>query len=154
MPDDQAFVHSGLYLGWIIDRDLYSDEFREASEELITRFKAREITEPEVYESWDGCLVDSALSAEGNAFSRRYFDFDQGRFLADYEELLAAGLPTLFHVANTWDNYDRLRVRLDQRYEEWRRHHARTPWQFWHRQARVVTWGAAAPPRDTSAIRT
>ena len=121
LPDDQAFVHTGLYLGWIIERDLYSDEFREQSAELIVRFKTREITGPEVYESWDGCLLDSMLGPEGNAFSREYFDFDSGRFLADYEQLLVGELATLYHVANTWDNYDRLRVRLNERHDDWRR---------------------------------
>ena len=121
LPDEQAFVHTGLYLGWIIERDLYSDEFREESAELIVRFKARELTGPEVYASWDGCLLDDMLSAEGNAFSRDYFDFDSGQFLADYEQVLAGTLPTLYHVANTWENYDRLRERLDARYTEWRR---------------------------------
>src|SRR5690349_9428607 len=121
LPEEQAFVHTGLYLGWLIERELYSKEFGEESGELLDRFRAREITGPEVYESWDGCLLDSMLSPEGNEFSRDYFDFDRGRFLTDYAEVLATGLPTLFHVANTWDNYDRLRERLDQRYEEWRR---------------------------------
>ena len=121
LPDNQAFVHTGLYLGWIIDRDLYSAEFQEESADLIAWFKAREVTGPEVYESWDGCLIDDMLSAEGNAFSQHYFDFDRGQYLADYEELLRGSLPTLYHVANTWENYDRLRVRLDQRYDDWRR---------------------------------
>jgi hypothetical protein len=133
LPDDQAFVHTGLYLGWIIDRDLYSDQFREDSAEAITRFKAREITGPEVYESWDGCLIDFMLNDEGNAFSREYFDFDSGRYLADYEEMLCGALPTMYHVDNTWENYDRLRPRLDQRYDEWRRSRDVKPWQFWKR---------------------
>ena len=121
LPEEQAFVHTGFYLGWIIDHQLYSDEFRDESAELITRYTAREITGAEVYESWDGCLLDTMLNDEGNAFSRAYFDFDHGQFLADYVELLGGDLPTLYHVTNSWENYERLRVRLDQRFEEWRR---------------------------------
>ena len=135
LPQEQAFVHTGLYLGWIIDRDLYSEEFRGESGDLIARFKAREVTGPEIYESWDGCLIDDMLSDEGNAFSQEYFDFKSGKYLADYEELLLGGLPTLYHVANTWPNYDRLRERLDQRYAEWRRRRDVNvkQWQFWRR---------------------
>ncbi|HET9634630.1 MAG TPA: hypothetical protein VFP26_01770 [Gemmatimonadaceae bacterium] len=121
LPDDQAFVHTGLYLGWIIDNDLYSEMFRDESAELITRFKAREITGPEVYESWDGCLIDYMLSDDGNAFSRAYFDFERGSFLQDYDEVLGSDYPSLYHVPNTWENYDRLRARLDERYTAWRR---------------------------------
>ena len=121
LPDDQAFVHTGLYLGWIIDNDLYSEMFRDESAEQITRFKAREITGPEVYESWDGCLIDYMLSDEGNAFSRAYFDFERGTYLQDYDEVVAKGLPSLYHAPNTWENYDRLRKRVDERFAAWRR---------------------------------
>jgi hypothetical protein len=131
LPDEQAFVHTGLYLGWIIDRDLYSDFFREEDGEAIARFKAREITGPDVYEAWDGCLIEDMLSDEGNAFSRHYFDFERGRYLRDYEELLCPGLPSLFHVPNTWESYDHLKPRIDQRYAEWRGRRDRPAWQFW-----------------------
>ena len=131
LPPEQAFVHTGLYLGWIIDHDLYSEEFREETAGLIAGFKARKVTGPEIYESWDGCLIDDMLSDEGNAFSQDYFDFERGAFLADYEELLRRNLPSVYHVANTWANYDRLCERVDQRYAKWHRKRTAKPWQFW-----------------------
>jgi hypothetical protein len=133
LPDEQAFVHTGLYLGWIIERDLYSEMFRDETAGMIARFKAREITGPAVYEYWDGCLIEDMLSEEGNAFSQAYFDFDRGSFLRDYETLLAEGLPSIYHVANTWENYERLRTRLDERLAAWRRGRERPAWQFWRR---------------------
>jgi hypothetical protein len=133
LPDEQAFVHTGLYLGWIMERELYSEWFGAESAGSIARFRAREITGPDVYEEWDGCLIDDMLSDEGNAFSQTYFEFEHGRYLRDYEELLARGLPSLYHVANTWENYDRLRERLDERLAEWRRSRDRPAWQLWRR---------------------
>ena len=44
------------------------------------------------------------LSPAGNAFSRTYFDLERGQFLADYEEVLMGSLPSLYHVADTWEN--------------------------------------------------
>jgi hypothetical protein len=44
LPEEQAFVHTGIFLGWVIDNDLYSDEFREDMEGYIAAFKARHIT--------------------------------------------------------------------------------------------------------------
>ena len=122
LPIEQAFVHTGLYLGWIVDRDLYSEDFAETSKDLIRRFKSREITGPEIYEWWDGCLIDDMLSEEGNSFSSYYFDFERGKFLGDYEELLAADLPSMYHVENSWQNYERLRTRIDERYAVWKEH--------------------------------
>jgi hypothetical protein len=37
-----------------------------------------------------------------------------------YGELLAKGLPSMYHVADTWPNYDKLKKRIDQRYREWK----------------------------------
>ena len=69
LPYEQAFVHTGMFLGWLIDRGLVSGEFMEDTSELIEGFRARDVTGPEIYESWDGALVDDMLSAEGNAFA-------------------------------------------------------------------------------------
>lgn len=120
LPDEQALVHTGLYLGWIIDHDLYSEEFAEYAADQIAAFRARTRTGPQIYEWCDGALVEDMLNEEGNAFSRAYFDFEKGRFLADYEEILAEELPSLYHVEDSWDNYERLKPRLDARYLEWK----------------------------------
>ena len=69
----------------------------------------------------DGKFTDEDLNDEGNEFAREYFDFDERRYLADYEELLGGDLPTLYHVADSWENYDCLKLRLDERFAEWRR---------------------------------
>lgn len=131
LPEQQAFVHTAMFLGWIMDLDLYSDDFAGESAEQIARFKARQLKASVVYEWWDGCLVDDMLNSEGNAFAQDYFDFEKGKYLADYEELLATGMPSLYHVSETWENYERLRLRIDQRYREWQRRRTKKPWQFW-----------------------
>ena len=77
------------------------------------------MTGPEVFQSCDGALVDDMLSDEGNAFAQSYFDFERGKFVQDYEELLSARLPTMYHVEDTWANYDTLKKRIDERYSEW-----------------------------------
>ena len=133
----QAFVHTGLFLGWLIDRGLTSDEFLAESSAAVARFKAREITGPQIYAEWDGCLLSSMLSDEGNAFAAAYFDFDRGQYLNDYEELFLGGLPSLYHVSDTWENYERLKARIDERYTTWRAKTQRGPganrWKFWKR---------------------
>ena len=51
---EQAFVHTGMFLGWIIDNHLFSDEFLEETEEEINKFKLRKMTELQVYMFWMG----------------------------------------------------------------------------------------------------
>ena len=41
--------------------------------------------------------------------------------MADYEDVLGDDLPSLYHVEDTWANFDRLAPVLDARLAEWRR---------------------------------
>jgi hypothetical protein len=131
LPPEQGFVHAGLYLGWIIERDLYSDEFREYAADQILAFRARQRTGPQVYQWCDGALVDDMLNEEGNTFSAFYFNSNPSRFFADYEELLTADLPSVYHVSDTWDNFDVLRRRLDERFAQWQHERRRPWWRMW-----------------------
>jgi hypothetical protein len=120
-----AFVHTGLFLGWVIDAGLYSDEFAEDFAKEIHRFKARKLSGPEVYRVADGVFADDMLSEEGLAFAQAYFDFDTGKYLKDYEKLLAAGLPSMYHVPDTWESYHVLKSQIDKRYAAWKKRHSK-----------------------------
>jgi hypothetical protein len=124
LPIEQAFVHTGMFLGWVIDNGLYSDWFKEEMEGYVAAFKAREMTGAKVYEACDGALVDDMLNEEGNAFAQAYFDFEKGKYIYDYEELLARGLPSTYHVEDTWKNYEIIARRISERYLEWKRKRA------------------------------
>ena len=75
------------------------------------------------------------LNAEGNAFAQYYYVDEAGRrgpYFADYKQILVAGLPSFWHVADTWDNYDKIAAVISQRYEEWKNPpHKKRWWRFW-----------------------
>lgn len=120
LDEVQAEVHTAFFLGWLIDNDLIADEMREECAELLADYKSRKKTAIDVYGWWDCCLVDDMLSDEGNAFAQAYFDFTNGQYLADYDDLLVEDLPSEFHVPYTWENYEIIRLQIDRRYAEWR----------------------------------
>lgn len=115
LPEEQAFVHTGMFLGWIIDNDLCSEEFKNEAKDQIEAFKGREITGADVYAHWDGCLLSDMLSDQGNKFAEAYY---LGEYLDDYDELLTAELPSIYQAENTWENYEKIKRRIDQRYKE------------------------------------
>lgn len=117
---EQGFVHTGMFLGWIIDHGLYSDWFGKELSRYITDFKARKMTGAKVFQECDGVLMSDMLSEEGNEFAQNYFDFKRGMYLRDYGELLGKGLRTIYHVADSWPNYEKLKKRIDKRYRDWR----------------------------------
>ena len=50
-----------------------------------------------------------------------YFnDFAKGQYLKDYEATLGNGLESLYHVKDSWENFDLLKPVLDRRLGDWR----------------------------------
>lgn len=119
LPIEQAYVHIGIFLGWIIDNDLYSEYFEEESEIQIYRFKNRQITCTILSEVWDGYLGYDLFNREGNMFA--YYYYGGGLYKKDYETVLAKNLPSLYHVKDSWENYELIVKVIDERFKEWKK---------------------------------
>ncbi|MFP4088782.1 MAG: hypothetical protein ACLFT3_00615 [Cyclobacteriaceae bacterium] len=117
LPIEQAYVHIGMYLGWVIDQDLYSEYFQEEAGTQIFRFKKREISCTILSEIWDGYLGHELFSEEGNLFT--FYYYGGGLYHKDYENLLAKQLPSIYHVTDDWPAYDKMSARISTRYEDW-----------------------------------
>jgi hypothetical protein len=136
-PDDlddfQGYVHTGMFLGWLIDSDLVSDEFKSDHEEEIGAFEKKELTGSQIFERCcDGVLMLEDINELGNKFALHYFDFSKGKYVADYEATLSNDLPTMYHVADTWGNYRKLKVMLDNRFADWKKQKSKKPfWRLW-----------------------
>ena len=118
----QAYVHTGLYLTWIIGNNLTSEQLREEFSEEIEKVKRRETTGSRFYSDYlDGVFTSEELSSTGINFTLDYFDFEKGSYLQDYETALANELPTLYHVEDKWSNYELIGKIIDSRYSEWSR---------------------------------
>ena len=117
LPIEQAYVHIGMYLGWIIDNDLYSSYFEEEADIQIFRFKRRDISCTILSEIWDGYLGHELFGKTGNLFT--YYYYGGGIYRKDYQTLLAPTLPSIYHVSDTWENYERMAQQISKRFEEW-----------------------------------
>ena len=133
LPDGQEFVHTGFYLGWLIENDLLDSEFvEEFLETEIKEFQKRKITGPKIYELCDGALVDDMLTDEGNEFSQYYFDFEKGSFVSDYMKVFnVSGGKDFYGVKDSWGNYDKIKVCFDSAYSDWKRKKNKRFWEFW-----------------------
>ena len=109
-----------MFICWLIDNDLLDDEFFTDSLEDIKKVKNRVLTGAQFYEIWmDGVFAIEEVSVIGNRFALNYFDFDTGKYVSDYENTLAKQLPTLFHVQDSWENYEKIKKVIDIRFTEW-----------------------------------
>ena len=119
LPIEQAYVHIGMYLGWIIDVGLYSEYFQEEASNQIFRFRRREISCTILSEIWDGYLSFELFSPQGNLFTHYYYS--GGLYTNDYDEVLVRALPSIYHVTDSWDNYEKMKARIELRFEHWRK---------------------------------
>jgi len=119
LPIEQAYVHIGMYLGWIIEQELYSEYFEEEADTQIFRFKQREISCTILSEIWDGYLGHELFSEEGNLFT--FYYYGGGLYRKDYEEVLSGSLPSLYHVPDTWQNYDKMANCISIRRRDWKK---------------------------------
>lgn len=117
LPIEKAYLHIGIYMGWIIDNDLYSEYFEEEASTEIYRFKRREIGCIILAEIWDGALSHELFNEETNLFT--YYYYAGGIFKKDYVEVLVKSHKTIYHVEDTWENYERISKRISERFGEW-----------------------------------
>lgn len=119
LPIEQAYVHIGIYLGWVIDRELYSEYFEDEASNQIFRFKRREISCTILSEIWDGYLGHELFKDKGNMFT--YYYYGGGLYHSDYQTHLVKKLPSLYHVVDSWDNYELMKTCMDMRYDDWKK---------------------------------
>ncbi|GAA5511268.1 hypothetical protein [Novipirellula caenicola] len=120
LPAEAGATHIGMFVAWAWMTGLAGEDVIDEMPDAVAALNERSITPGKsFFDSCDGKFVDDDLNAEGNAFAVEYFDFKTGQYLNDYDELLTGDLPSVYHVPDTWESFDRLRPRLDERYREW-----------------------------------
>ena len=135
LPKGHAATHIGIFLAWAIMNGLENDFHRQRSAELLDRLRRREITGRQFFEA--ACqekFAEKDLNPEGNEFAEYYYRDsagERGLYFADYKKTLTADLPSFWHVADTWENYDQMAPVIGQRYAEWKNPPRKRWWQFW-----------------------
>jgi hypothetical protein len=121
-PDEAGATHTGMFVTWALLSGLAGDIHITDFPDDIPSLRFRRVTPGAFFlSSCDGKFTDEDLNAEGNAFVAYYFDLQRSGYLKHYTDALGGDLPTLDHVADSWDSYDKLRPILDRRFSEWQR---------------------------------
>lgn len=131
--ESDCSIYTGFFLGWLIDNELISNTFRSDHNCEIEEFKKRKITAPNLLDTCcDGILMLEDVSERGNRFALPYLSFDSGNYLNDFKALLLAGKPNQYKVADNWYNYERLKIAINKRFENWETQKAeRAFWKWW-----------------------
>ena len=120
LPPENGGTHIGMFLAWIINRDLGSRQLAKIAGDKLESVRRRECTGRDLlFSDLDEKFFASLLSPDARKFTEAYYESDQ--YIQDYDELLGGDFETLYHVPDTWENYDRLAPRIDERFASWRR---------------------------------
>jgi len=124
LPPKAGATHTGMFVSWCILNGLGGELHFEEPTTLLEQLRARTITPADYFiEACDEKFKDEDLTDEGNAFAAAYFDFKKGEYLNDYERTLAKNVPSVYHVEDTWVNFDLLAPLIHQRYAAWKKKH-------------------------------
>jgi hypothetical protein len=123
LPHEAGATHIGMFVAWSLLSGLAGELIVVEFPEFISKLESRTLTPGKLFfDLCDGKFIDEDLNDEGNAFGLAYFHSESGKYLSDYEATLADDAPTLYHVKDSWENFDRLKPVIDRRFSEWRRH--------------------------------
>lgn len=116
LSHDQAYVHIGFFLGWLIERNLCSTEFIDRYTETVEAFKARKLLCSQLCKKTAGVLAADMLSEEGNAFAEKGYE----SYLSDYLYFVNhEDAESVYEVEDNWEHYEMVRDELDISYEMW-----------------------------------
>lgn len=123
LEPENGGTHIGMFLAWCILNGLSGEFHDEESPEALKAVRERRMTGREFLQQMcDEKLWEEDLNDEGNRFAKAYYSGADGKgygtYLSDYEDLLSKGLPSTYHVADTWENYDKLAARISKRHAE------------------------------------
>ncbi len=123
LPEECGGTHIGMFLAWIIINHLEGDELREDCDEALAKVRAREMTGRDfLFEMCDEKFWEGDMNEEGAAFAATYYSAEEGygKYLEDYESALAGGLESLYHVEDSWANYDKLAPLITAAFQQWK----------------------------------
>lgn len=130
LPLENGGTHIGIFLAWAIHNDLVGEVHREGSQDSLNRVRAREMTGRDfLFKECDEKFWEEDLNEQGNEFAQYYYA--QDIYLADYEKALAGELPSLYHVEDAWQNYDKIAPIISRAYKKWLGSREKKWWQFW-----------------------
>jgi hypothetical protein len=134
LPEEAGGTHIGMFLAWMWLHGLESETVRQELKGELALLRRRQKTPGDFLMNVLGeKLVAEDFSEEGNAFIKAYYDDEKGaygRFIEDYSEVFDVDLlPSIYHVADNWENYDKLAKIIDGRFDDWKRKRGKK--RFW-----------------------
>lgn len=118
LPGEQAGLHIGFFVAWAIHRDLLSADHLKEHPHAVHAVRSRELTGKSfLTEYCDEKLWESDLNRIGNDFAKQYYG---QTYFDDFEIVFGVDWEHSFQAGDTWENFDRMAQKLDERFTRWK----------------------------------
>lgn len=127
LPPEAGGTHIGMFVAWVLLHGLAGDIHLVEFPEPFARLRERKVTPGQFFlDACDGKFTDEDLSELGNRFAEHYYEHDDrpGTYFSDYAATVGAEPPSIYHVPDSWETYERLAPVIQQRFDEWRANEA------------------------------
>lgn len=120
-----AGTHIGMYLSWIINSNLESEELKNIAGLDIQQLRNRKITGRDfLIKNCNGILNDKYIDKSIREFTLGYYlssREDYCQYLADYlDTFLDESIGSLYKLDDSWGNYDEIAKVITTRYNKWK----------------------------------
>ncbi|MBD3681128.1 hypothetical protein H3005_04530 [Stenotrophomonas sp. Br8] len=119
LAPEAGATHIGMYVAWLLLQGMAGEELVDDMKDELHALTQRTMTPAQFLLVCDGKFLDDMINDEANAFTLEYYQADDCLYPDDYIELLADDLPSIYHAADTWENFDRLAPVIAQRFTTW-----------------------------------
>lgn len=119
LAPEAGATHIGMYVAWLLLQGMAGEELVDDMKDELHALTQRTMTPGQFLLVRDGKFLDDMVNDEANAFTLEYYQADDCLYPDDYIELLADDLPSIYHAADTWENFDRLAPVIAQRFTTW-----------------------------------
>ncbi len=123
LPDSAAATHVGMYFAWCYFNNLVNES---GSLELhLKKLKSRAMTPGQwVIQYIGGSLTKDLINDKGRAFSDMYYepkwDYNYYEDLSLYIDTVLSQVESIYHLPDTWENFDALSETIDKRFKEYK----------------------------------
>ncbi len=123
LPQEAGGTHIAMFVVWCWAKGMAGALTRDEFPEILQAVSSRSDSPGAIFaRGSDDKFTDEDLNDEGNAFASAYYGVggELRDYVRDYESTLGRGLPSVYHVSDTWEVFDRLEPVIARRFKAWR----------------------------------
>jgi len=116
IDNSKVFVYTGFFVCWLANNNLILKDSNFSKG--LKLLKERVLFPSQFFSEYlDGNFLTSQLTDMAIPFTLNYYYAENGEYFNDYFETFCTEEMSLYHVEDTWDNYDRIAKVIDSRYK-------------------------------------